>query len=129
MASVDLNSSNFESALQKNGIVLVDCWASWCDACKPFAPIFEKVAAKHSQHTFGKINTQLEKDLVSKLGIEHIPTLLLYRDGILLFRQPGYFDEEELDGIVRQAESLDMDEVRSHVASEQNGRDDQNKEA
>lgn len=122
MATVDLNSENFVSTAEKNGILLVDCWASWCDACKPFAPVFERVAAKHSQHTFGKIDTQLEKDLVSKLGIDHIPTLLLYRDGILVFRQPGYFSEEELDDVVRQAESLDMNEVRAHIATEEKGR-------
>lgn len=121
MATVDLNSENFVSTAEKNGILLVDCWASWCDACKPFAPVFERVAEKHSRHTFGKIDTQLEKDLVSKLGIDHIPTLLLYRDGILVFRQPGYFSEEELDDIVRQAESLDMNEVRAHIATEQKG--------
>ncbi len=121
MATIDLNSENFKPTLQKNDIVLVDCWASWCDACRPFAPIFERVAEKHSQHTFGKIDTQLEKDLVSKLGVDHIPTLLLYRDGILLFRQPGYFSEEQLEDIVRQAESLDMNEVSSHIASEQTG--------
>jgi len=123
MASVDLNIDNFKSTVEKDGIVLVDCWASWCAACKPFAPIFERVAEKLSQHTFGKIDTQSEKDLVSKLGVDHIPTLLLYRDGILLFRQPGYFSEEELEDIVRQAESLDMNEVRSHIASEQNGQE------
>ena len=119
IATIDLNSENFESTVKKDGIVLVDCWASWCKACKPFAPIFERVAAKLSQHTFGKIDTQSEKDLVSKLGVDHIPTLLLYRDAILVFRQPGYFNEEQLEDIVRQAESLDMNEVRSHIASEQ----------
>ena len=123
MATLDLNSQNFKSTVQKDGIVLVDCWASWCDACKPFAPIFERVSTKLSKHTFGKINTQLEKDLVAKLGVDHIPTLLLYRDGLLLFRQPGYFSEEQLEDIVRQAESLDMNEVRSHIASEQNGQE------
>ncbi|UCG52299.1 MAG: thioredoxin family protein [Candidatus Latescibacterota bacterium] len=121
MATIDLNSENFRSTVEKDGIVMVDCWASWCDACKPFEPIFEAVAAKHSRHTFGKIDTQSEKDLVSKLGIDHIPTLLLYRDGVLVFRQPGYFSEEQLEDIVRQAESLDMNEVRSHIASKQTG--------
>lgn len=121
MAVVDLTGENFKSTVEKDGIVLLDFWASWCDACKPFAPVFEKVAAKHPLHTFGKVDTQQEKDLVSKLGVDHIPTLLLYRDGILVFRQPGYFSEEQLDDIVRQAESLDMDEVRSHIASQQTG--------
>lgn len=123
MATIELNIDNFKSIVQNDGIVLVDCWASWCDACKPFAPVFERVAAKHSVHTFGKIDTQLEKDLVSKLGIDHIPTLLLYRDGILLFRQPGYFSEDKLMDVVQQAESLDMNEVRSHLASEKPGQE------
>lgn len=121
-ATKDLNSENFKSTVDVDGIVLVDCWASWCDACKPFAPIFEKLAAKFRQHTFGKIDTQQEKDLVSLLGVDHIPTLLLYRDGILLFRQPGYFDEEQMEDIVRQAESLDINEVRSHIAEDKTGR-------
>ncbi len=123
MATIDLNIDDFASTVQKDGIVLVDCWASWCEACKPFAPVFERVAEKHSRHTFGKIDTEQEKDLVSKLGIDHIPTLLLYRDGILLFRQPGYFSEEKLMDIVQQAESLDMNEVRTHIASEESGQD------
>jgi thioredoxin 1 len=119
MATIDLSIKNFVEVVDKDGIVLVDCWASWCDACKPFAPIFEKVASKFSQHTFGKIDTQSEKDLTSKLGIDNIPTLLLYRDGVLLFRQPGYFSEEKLEDIVRQAESIDMNAVRTQIASEQ----------
>ena len=123
MATTDLNSENFVSTVDKDGIVMVDCWASYCDACKSFAPVFERAAAKYSRHTFGKIDTQSEKDLVSKLGIDHIPTTLLYRDGILVLRQPGYFSEEQLDDIVRQAESLDMNEVRSHIEAEQTGQE------
>ena len=119
MATVDLNSTTFESTVLADGILLVDCWAGWCDACRSFAPVFERTAEKFPRHTFGKIDAQKEKDLIAKLGIENIPTLLLYRDGILLFRQPGYFDEEQLDDVVQQAESVDMNEVRSHMDSEE----------
>jgi thioredoxin 1 len=118
LAVINLNSDNFESAVSSDGIVMVDCWATWCKACKPFTPIFERIAAKHSQHRFGKLDTQAEAKLTSELGVQHIPTLLLYREGILLFQQPGYFEEEELENIISQAEALDMDMVRAEIAAE-----------
>ena len=104
MATITLTENNFESIVDDEGIVLVDCWASWCGACKTFQPVYEKIAAKFPDHRFGKIDTQAEENLVSALGVENIPTLLLYRDGILLFRQPGYFEEEKLEDIIGQAE-------------------------
>jgi thioredoxin 1 len=116
---IELNSDDFESTVSRKGIVLVDCWAGWCEACKTFAPIYEQVASRHPEHIFGKLDSQAERALVSSLGVKHIPSLLLYRDGFLLFQQPGYFDEETLEDIVSQAESVDMDAVRAHVASEQ----------
>ena len=118
MAVVDLNQGNFEQTVSGRGIVMVDCWADWCVACRDFEPVFERVAEKHPDHTFGKLDTENEKELVSELKIEHIPTLVLYRDGIKLFLQPGYFEEEKLDDIVSQAESVDMNEVRAHIQSE-----------
>ena len=117
MALVTLNESNYDRTISGKGIVVVDCWAAWCAACKDFTPVYEKIAAKFPGHTFGKLDTQAEKELVSKLGIEHIPTLLLYREGILLFKQPGYYDEEQMEDILRQAESLDMDVVRADIAA------------
>jgi len=113
-----LNSGNFDSIISRDGIVMVDCWASWCKACKPFTPVFERIAGRYAKHTFGKLDTQEEQELVSKLGVKHIPTLLLYRDGILLFQQPGYFEEDELDDIISQAEALDMDIVKAEIAAE-----------
>ena len=121
MAVVTLNRDNFESTVTGNGIVLVDCRAAWCEACKTFEPVFDRVARLHSGHTFGKLDTEEEKEIVSDLGVEHIPTLLLFRDGILLFKQPGYLEEEKLEDVVRQAEALDMDEVRADMAAEQQG--------
>lgn len=97
---------------------MIDCWASWCNACKDFKPVFENIAEKFKNHTFAMLDTMVEKDLVSLLKIEHIPTLLLFRDGILLFKQPGYFSEDKLYDIIMQAESLDMDLVRADLASQ-----------
>ena len=116
MALVTLSEQNFDQTVASPGIVIVDCWANWCGACKEFGPVYEKVATRHTDHTFGKLDAQAEKSIVSKLGIEHIPSVLLYRDGILLFQQPGYFDEEQMEDILRQAESLDMELVRSDLS-------------
>ncbi|MHC4672380.1 MAG: thioredoxin family protein [Planctomycetota bacterium] len=116
---VELKKENFEATVSDNGIVLVDCWASWCAACKTFSPIYQKVSSRYLEHVFGKLDSQAERALVDSLGVEQIPSLLVYRDGIMLFQQPGNFDEETLEDIVSQAESVDMDAVRAHVASEQ----------
>lgn len=118
MAIIELNESNFEGVVTGGGIVVVDCWAAWCGACKNFAPVFEKAAGRYPKHTFGNLDTQKEKSLVADLGIEDIPSLLLYRDGLLLFKQSGYYEEDKLDDIVRQAESLDMEEVRAAIVAE-----------
>lgn len=117
MALITLNESNYEQEVSAKEIVVVDCWAAWCGACKDFTPVYERIAEKFPKHTFGKLDTQAEKNLVSKLGIEHIPTLLLYREGILLFKQPGYYDEAQMEDILQQAESLDMDVVRADIAA------------
>lgn len=119
MKVLELSAENFVEIVSRPGITLVECWTPWCNACKTFTPIFEKVAAKHEQHTFGKLDTQAEKTIAGKLQIKHTPTLLLYRDGLLLFQQPGNYDEGELEGIVRQAEALDMDDVRAQIEQEQ----------
>ncbi|MCU0692124.1 MAG: thioredoxin family protein [Polyangiaceae bacterium] len=116
MTVVDITADNFRDSIEGSQIVLIDCWAPWCGACKDFASVFETVADRHPEHTFGKLDTESNAKLVEALGISHIPTLVLYRDGIMLFNQRGYLDEEPLDDIVRQAESLDMNEVRAHLA-------------
>ena len=123
MPTTKIHEENFNSITSRDGIVMVDCWAEWCGACKSFNPVYEKVARKYAMHTFAKLNTSVEKQIVTELGIEHIPTLLLYRDGILLFKQPGYYEEEKLEDILQQAEKLDMDEVRAHIESEKNEAD------
>jgi thioredoxin 1 len=118
MAVLDLDESNFAKTVGGDGIVLVDCWAPWCGACKDFAPVFERAAERHPAHTFGKFNTQEHKKYTSELGILHVPTLMLFRDGVLLLKQPGYCDEESLLDIISQAEVLDMDEVRLSIERE-----------
>jgi thioredoxin 1 len=118
MTILDFNKDLLRSKIIEGGIVLVDCWANWCSACKDFAPVFERVANRFPNHTFGKLNTQTEIELSEILEIAHIPSLLLYRGGYLLFRQPGYFDEEKLVDIVKQAESLDMNKVRAQMDEE-----------
>ena len=115
---VKLSQDNYRSILGQDGIVLVDCWASSCGACKVLGPIYAKVAERYPQHTFAKLDTLAEDELVSTLGIAHVPTLLLYQDGILLFNQAGNFDEPRLEDIIAQAEALDMDMVRAEIERE-----------
>jgi thioredoxin 1 len=116
---IELNKDNFEATVSSGGIVLVDCWAAWCKACRDFQPVFERAASRHQAHTFGKLNTLAEDEIVASLGIEQIPSLVLFRDGLMLFNQPGYFDDGGLDDIVAQAESLDMEQVRSAIEADQ----------
>lgn len=114
-----VTSDNFEDKIFQGGIVLIDCWAPWCVACKDFKPVFEAASARHVRHSFVTIDTQAEGELTDKLKVSHIPTLILFRDGVLLLRQPGYVPAEGLDDIVTQAESLDMDHVRAEMAKEE----------
>lgn len=118
MAVLDINKEIFDSVISKDGIVMIDCWAEWCGACKSFAPIYKKFAEKYPSHVFAKIDATSEKELINSLDVKHIPALLLFRDGILLFKQSGYYEEDKLEDILRQAESLDMDEVKAHITEE-----------
>jgi thioredoxin 1 len=115
---MDVPEGSYDSTVATNGIVFVQCWAPWCRACAGQDSAYAKVAERHPQHVFGRLNTEEAETIVTRLGIEHIPALLVYREGLLLFMQPGQFQEEELESIVSQAESLDMDVVRKEMRRE-----------
>lgn len=118
MATVDVTEATFQETIEKDGIVLVDAWASWCGPCRQFAPTYEKVSEKHTDATFAKLDTEANMGLSSALEIQSIPTLMIFRDGILLYREAGALPEPALEDLVGQVKALDMDEVRRQVAAQ-----------
>lgn len=119
MSSIALTEATFLEQVQKEGIVFVDFWASWCGPCRLFAPIFEAASQRHPDITWAKVDTQAEEQLAAALRIRSIPTLMIFRDGILVFSQAGMLPPAALDELVGQARALDMGAVRQKLAEQQ----------
>lgn len=115
MATLELTKNNFEASITNQGIALVDFWAEWCGPCRMFGPIFEAASEKYPEITFGKVDTEAEQELAGEAGINSIPTLMVFRDGILLYNSPGALPEKALDDIIQAVLALDMDQVRAEV--------------
>lgn len=119
MAVIELTGANFEETVQGNDIVLVDFWASWCGPCQMFAPVYEAVSERYPDVVFAKVNTEEEQELAGHFAIRSIPTLMLFREKIILFQQAGVLPESALEEIIQKAGELDMDEVRKEIATQQ----------
>jgi thioredoxin 1 len=119
VATVALTKDTFESTVSTDGITLVDWWASWCGPCRMFAPVFEAASERHADITFGKVDTEAQPELAAAGRVQSIPTLMAFREGILVFSQPGALPESALEQVITAVRDLDMDEVRRKVAEQQ----------
>jgi len=118
MAAINVTGEEFQDLVQKPGITLVDFWAEWCGPCKQFGPVFEAVSESHPDITFAKIDTEEERALAAAAGISSIPTLMAFRDGVLLYREAGALPESSLRELIAAVQALDMDQVRKEISED-----------
>jgi thioredoxin 1 len=121
VATVELTSDNFTSTIDDNEVVLVDFWADWCGPCRTFAPFYDAVSARHEDVVFGKVDTEAQQELAGAFQIRSIPTLMAFRDNVMVFQQAGVMPEAALEDLVEQIKALDMDEVHRQIAEHSQG--------
>lgn len=123
MSIVELTKDSFQEAITPDGTLIVDFWAPWCGPCRGFAPVFEQAAAEHPDVTFAKVNTDVEQELAGALGIRSIPTLMVFREKVLLFSQPGALSGGQLNELLAKIKEVDMEKVHQEIAAAQDGQD------